>query len=126
MALRPEVSLPVGLATAAVVWAVYQGALPPVVDVRASREGNTDVESTEKMAAWTATAIVAGISLIAKDATVFILGGSMVVALSWWHKHANMVIPEIGKAVPTQWHQEQGTHVNDDQQTDYNEMDNSY
>lgn len=100
MALKPEVSLPVSLATAAVVYGIYSNALPPVVDLRATPANDSQVASTEKAAAWTAAAVVAGISLIAKDPTVFIIGGSMVVALSWWNKHANAVNPEFGMAVP--------------------------
>ena len=100
MALKPEISLPVGLATAAVVYGIYMNALPPVVDLRTTPANDPQVASTEKAAAWTATAVVAGISLIAKDATVFIIGGSMVLALSWWNKHANMVDPNFGMAVP--------------------------
>jgi hypothetical protein len=100
MALKPEISLGVGLATATVVYGIYMNALPPVVDLRTTPANNEDVASTEKAAAWTAAAVVAGISLIAKDATVFIIGGGMIVALSWWNKHANMVNPEFGMAVP--------------------------
>jgi hypothetical protein len=100
MALKPEISLGVGLATATVVYGIYMNALPPVVDLRATPANDDQVASTEKAAAWTAAAVVAGISLIAKDATVFIIGGAMIVALSWWNKHANMVNPEFGLAVP--------------------------
>lgn len=100
MGLKPEISLGVGLATATVVYGIYMNALPPVVDLRTTPANNSDVAATEKAASWTAAAVVAGISLIAKDATVFIIGGGMIVALSWWNKHANMVNPEFGLAVP--------------------------
>lgn len=98
--LKPDTSLTVGLATAAVVYGVYMNALPPVVDLRATPANDPQVYGTEKAAAWTAAAVVAGVSLIAKDMTVFIIGGSMVVALSWWNRHANMVNPDFGMAVP--------------------------
>lgn len=123
MPLKPEVSLGVGLATATVVYGIYMNALPPVVDLRATPENDDQVASTEKAAAWTAASVVAGISLIAKDLTVFIIGGGMVIALSWWNKHANAVMPEFGKVVPV------GTdepEVFDDEemqtQEDYTEM----
>lgn len=100
MGLKPEVSLPVALATAAVVYGVYLNALPPVVDIRTAAPNHPDVASSEKAAAWTSAAVVGGVALIAKDMTVFIIGGSMIVALSWWNRHANMVDPATGLAVP--------------------------
>lgn len=98
--MRPEVSLPVALATGTIVYAIYGAALPPMVDVRASAENNPDVDAAERTAAWTSAAVVAGISLISSDVNVFIVGSAMVIGLSWWHRHANMVVPELGKAVP--------------------------
>lgn len=98
--LKPEVSLGVGLATAAVVYGVYSTALPTVADIRTADVGNEDAASAEKSAAWMSAAVVGGISLIAKDPTVFILGGTMIVALSWWYKHANAVNPEFHVAFP--------------------------
>jgi hypothetical protein len=90
----------VGLATAAVVYGVYTTALPSVADIRTTPQNNADVESTEKTAAWMSAAVVGGISLIAKDATVFILGGAMILGLSWWYKHADTVNPEFHVAFP--------------------------
>lgn len=102
MALRtPEISIGVGLATATVVYGIYQGALPNVADVRSLDAHNKDVASAERMAGWTAAAAVAGISLLAKDATVFIIGGSMVVAMTVWHRYANAVNPVEGRAGTT-------------------------
>lgn len=97
--LPRQVSLGVGLATAALVWGIYQGSLPSVADVRVSQPGDKDLSSTERAATWTAAAAVAGVSLIAKDPTVFILGGSMVVILAWTHRHANQYSPGQGAAV---------------------------
>lgn len=98
--LKPEVSIGVGLATAAVVYGVYTTAVPTIADTRSMPPQNGDIEASEKSAAWMSAAVVGAISLIAKDPTVFILGGSMVVALSWWYKHANTVNPAFGAAVP--------------------------
>lgn len=101
MSLKPEVSIPVALATGALVYGIYQNALPPIVDIRTAAANHPDVAASEKGAAWTSAAIVAGVALIARDMTVFIVGGGMIIAMSWWHQHANMVNPEFGKAVPT-------------------------
>lgn len=99
--LKPDVSIPVALATGALVYGVYNLALPTIADVRTSGENHPDVESANKLATWTSAVAVAGVALIARDMNVFIVGGGMTLALSWWYKHADMVIPEISKAVPT-------------------------
>lgn len=98
--LKPEVSLGVGLATAAVVYGVYSTGMPSIADTRVADTGNADIAAAEKSAAWMSAAVVGGISLIAKDPTVFILGGAMIVGLSWWYKHANAVNPEFHVAFP--------------------------
>lgn len=95
---RPEVSLGVGLATAALVWGVYNTSLPSLAEARVTEQNDRDLSAAERTASWTAAAIVAGVSLISHDATVFVLGGSMVIALAWMHRHANMVHPEVGRA----------------------------
>lgn len=98
MNLKPEVSLGVGLATAAVVGGVYVNALPTLAEVRISKPQDQDLEAARKVAAWTSAAIVGGISLLAKDPTVFIVGGAMVIITDWWYRHANVVNPMWGKA----------------------------
>lgn len=93
MSLKPEVSLGVGAAVAALVYGIYSNALPTAADIRSLDSNNDDINATEKHAEWLATAVVAGISLIAKDATIFIIGGLSVVGMSWLHRHANAVNP---------------------------------
>jgi len=100
MAQNPEVSLSLGIATAALVYGIYGRALPNLADVRSAVEQNEDVASAERNAAWTSAAMVAAVSLIARDGTIFILGGTMIISMSWWNRHANEVIPELGRAVP--------------------------
>ena len=96
--LGREGSLAIGAATAAVVWGIYNGALPTIAECRVSEQNDRDLAATERTAAWTAAAIVGGISLIAKDRTVFVVGASMIVILSWWHRHANMHSPTLGNS----------------------------
>lgn len=96
--LKPEISIGFGLATATLVYGVYQHALPPITDIRVAPQSDHDVRAAEKSAAWMSAAIVAGVSLITRDATVFILGGGFLVAMSWWHKHADQVDPVSGLA----------------------------
>lgn len=100
MALKPEVSIGVGLATAGLVYAIYSNATPNLADIRTAQPDDQDVEATRKLAAWSAVGVVSAVSLISKDPTVFILGGGMVVLLDWWHRHGNAVDPTSGKAAP--------------------------
>jgi hypothetical protein len=100
MSLKPESSIMVGLATGALVFGVYQNAIPTNADIRTVPENNDDIAASEKTALWMSAAVVSGVSLIAKDATVFIIGGSIVIAMSWWAKHSDMVNPEFHMAVP--------------------------
>lgn len=100
MALRPEVSMPTALATAAIVYVTYDHALPSIADARVGGCNDEHLGSSERQAAWTSAAIVGGISLIARDPNVFIVGGAMIVILSWWHRHANAVNPDTGSVGP--------------------------
>lgn len=95
--LKPETSLMVGLATAAVVYSTYSQALPSIADMRVGAPQNRDLDGARKAASWTAAGIVAGISLLAKDPTVFVIGGSMTIALDWFTRHANEVNPMVGR-----------------------------
>lgn len=99
--LKPEVSLGVGLATAALVYSTYNGALPSVADVRTAKPNNADVNASRRLAAWTSAGVVGAVSLMAKDPTVFVIGGAMVIALDWWHRYADQVNPQIGKVAGT-------------------------
>lgn len=100
MALKPEISVAAGLATAALVFGIYQNATPNIADIRASQPHDDTINSTERMASWTAATAVAGISLIAKDPTIFVFGSGMIIALAWWHRHANSVSPGLGVPTP--------------------------
>lgn len=93
MKLKPEGSLALGLATVVVVYATYEHMLPTMVEHRIGQQGDKDAAAAERLATVTSAGIVSGISLLAKDPTVFILGGAATVALAWMHKHANVVSP---------------------------------
>jgi hypothetical protein len=97
--LSRQGSLAIGLATMGVAWAVYGQVCPKVADMRVGRQDDAHAGAAEKTARWTAGGIVVAVSLIAKDATVFIMGASMVVALSWMHRQANHVNGAQGTAV---------------------------
>lgn len=96
MALKPEISIGVALATGTLVYAIYERSMPGVTDVRVAPAMDPHVSTSRKTAAWTAAGLVAGISLISRDPTVFIFGGALVVALDWWYRHANATDPATG------------------------------
>lgn len=96
--LKPEVSIPVALATGVMVFAIFQNATPPYVDQRAAPANDPDLSKSNKMATWTAAGAVSVVSLIAKDPVVFMLGGAAVIVMSWWGKHGNAVNPLTGRA----------------------------
>lgn len=99
MSLKPEISIGVGLAVATVVYGIYQTSMPPVTDVRVAPSQDMHINASRNTSAWTAAAVVAGVSLIAKDPTVFTIGGAMVIALDWWYRHANAVHPSTGRVM---------------------------
>lgn len=83
MPSRPEISIPAALATGSVVIALYQRNTPTNLDMRAAQVGDRNAEAVRKQQAWLSAAAVGAISLVAKDPTIFIVGGTMVVVLDW-------------------------------------------
>lgn len=100
--LKPEGSLVLGVATAAMVYGVYTFSLPNTAQMHATMPGDINIEAGRKKAAWTSAVVVAGVSLMAKDKTIFVLGGVVLIALDWHARHANVSHPETGKLVSTQ------------------------
>lgn len=98
MALKPEGSIMAGLACGAVVYGIHANANPTMSDIRSLDKGNADVAKSERAATALSAAVVAGISLIAKDPTIFVIGGVITVAMAWWTRHANTVNPTTGVA----------------------------
>jgi len=98
MPLRPKASLGVGLATAGLVFAIHSQATPSMADIRVARPNDEHIEAAERTASWTSVAVVSAISLMAKDPTIFIIGGTMVVVMAWWTRHANTLNPLTGSA----------------------------
>lgn len=96
MAPRAEISIPVALATATVAYTVYNHGQPGQANIRVGQPGDEHIDSVRRQNAWMAAAIVAGISLIARDPIVFIIGGATVVGLDWITRYNNLVDPTTG------------------------------
>ena len=97
--LDRKTSLAVGLGTAALVYGVYDLALPEIVNARAAEPNDPHLSAAEKSARWVSGALVVGIAVIARDAIVFIMGGGMVIGMSWLYRHANCVDPTTASAL---------------------------
>jgi len=88
MALKPEASVMAGLAIAGLVWGIHSAFHPPVADIQGLPAGNADVASSEKKATALSVGIVSGVSLLAKDPTIFILGSAATIAAAFFTRHA--------------------------------------
>jgi hypothetical protein len=93
MALEPPASLGIGLATAGLVLAIHSQATPSMADIRVAAPNDEQIDGSERAASWLSVAAVAGISLLTKDPTIFIIGGATVVALAWWTRYGNTFNP---------------------------------
>jgi len=88
MSLKPEVSLMGGLAVATVVYAIHSNATPSLADMQGLPVGTKDVDVSERRATWLSAGVVAGISLLARDPGIFVIGSAMTVAMAWSSRHA--------------------------------------
>jgi hypothetical protein len=91
-------SLAGALATGGLVYAIYSRNLPPNADLRVGDPGDPDAEAERKQALWTSIGVVSAISLLAKDATIFVVGAGMTLGLDWSTRHAIWVNPFTGSA----------------------------
>lgn len=89
--LKPDAEISIALATSVMAYGAYQFALPSVADIRSLEPNNKDIQSSERVAAWTAAGIVAVVSLFTKSPSVFMIGGLTVIGTSWTVRHADQV-----------------------------------
>lgn len=99
MSLRPEVSIGTGLAVSAIVYAIHSNFTPTVADMQGLPAGNQDVDAAERKATWLSAGVVAGVSLIAKDPTIFVIGSAATIALAFLSRHATWTDSKSGPAV---------------------------
>lgn len=97
MALSKEYSLMGGLAVGAVVFAVHTNFTPTQADIQAMPAGTPDIDSAERKATIISAGVVAGISLLAQDPTIFVIGAAVTVAMAFTTRHSNWVEGAAGK-----------------------------
>lgn len=94
--LKPEGSVIAGAATIGLVYGVYQMNIGNVSQCHASTENHPSLESSRKKAGWTALVMVAGLTLITRDANIGILGTGTIIAMELSYRHAIMANPQSG------------------------------
>lgn len=88
MALKPEASVMSGLAVCGVVWGIHSNFTPTMADMQGLPAGNKDVDNSERAATWLSIGVVSGISLLAKDPTIFVMGSIATVAMAFLTRNA--------------------------------------
>lgn len=88
MALKPEASVMSGLAVAGVVYAIHSNFTPPMADIQGLPTGVKDVDNSERHATWMSIGIVSGISLLAKDPTIFVIGSIATIGMALFTRNA--------------------------------------
>lgn len=88
MALKPEASVMSGLAVCGVVYGIHTNFTPTMADIQGLPAGNKDVDGSERAATWLSIGVVSGISLLAKDPTIFVMGSVATVAMAFLTRHA--------------------------------------
>jgi hypothetical protein len=103
MALKPENAITVSALTAIAVLGVFQVEAPNMADVKASAPGGAAAANTHKSvktATWTAAILVSALGLLARDPTVYIVGGLVTVAEAWKYHYANVTDAKGNVAAP--------------------------
>lgn len=97
MALKAEFSVMGGLAVGALVFAIHSQATPSQADIQALPAGTPDIDAAERKATVLSAGVVAGVSLIAGDPTIFVIGSAMTIAMAFWTRHSNYMESVGGK-----------------------------
>jgi hypothetical protein len=86
-----------GLAVGAVVIGTHSLMTPPDADIQAMPAGNKDIDAAERRASIISVGVVAGVSLLARDVGILVIGTGFVVALALASRHANWTESGGGK-----------------------------
>lgn len=101
-ALKPSEEIMTSAAVVTAVIGVFTLNAPNLADVKASAVGggaSLNTHKSVKTATWTSAIMVAGIGLLAKSPTIYVVGALATVAEAWKYHHANAVDPRSGAVV---------------------------
>jgi hypothetical protein len=99
--LKPENSMIAGLAVVGLVIANYNlhnGAVASVA-LSPAESGSGTLTTSNRKAGWSSLVMIAGISLLAKDGNIFILGAAAVIAMHSSYLHSIAVSPAVNAIV---------------------------
>jgi hypothetical protein len=97
--LKPENSMIAGLAVVGLVIANYNLHNGSGVSVRATEANNSLTKSANNSAGWSSLVMVAGISLLAKDPNIAILGFSAIIAMHSTYLEHIAVSPDVNTVI---------------------------
>lgn len=83
-----------GLATVGTVFAIYQLNVGAVSNAAATDSNHPVLENSRKKAGYMSLAVVAGLTLITKDANIGILGSGSIIAMELAYRHGIMADPQ--------------------------------
>jgi hypothetical protein len=95
--LSGENSIIASLSTVALVLGIYAMKVGPVSDVHATDVGDGNMAASVKKAGIEAVIVVAGVTLLAKDPNIAILGGAAIIAEELFYRHALLASPQNGQ-----------------------------
>lgn len=95
--LKPEGSVVAGIATIGAVYGLYQLNVGTVAEAHATPDNHPALETSRRKAGYSSLVLVAGLSLLTKDATIFILGCATIIGMEIAYRHGIMVDPLSGK-----------------------------
>jgi hypothetical protein len=96
---KPEGSMIGAIATAILTAAIYKNGLPDVATMHATDANDINLEASRKKSTLTAAGVLSAITLLTRDANIFILGGVTLFALDLSARHANASNPVTGNLV---------------------------
>lgn len=95
--LSADNSVITALATAAFVVAIYNYSVGPISDVHATGANDPNLQASVKKAGWKSVALVAGLTILARDPNILIMGGAAVIGEELTYRHALMASPDTGR-----------------------------
>lgn len=95
--LKPENSAIAGIATVGLVYGNYQLNVGSLSSVHMSEANHPALETSRKKAGWSSLVMVAGLTLITKDANIGILGFASIIAMEALSRHSIMTDASTGQ-----------------------------